>query len=67
MPEQTVYTQNRRRRMRSDQGLRCLPLTQQFYTHSQLEKWTLKRCIRKSVQELSNLSKITHGNVEMKF
>ena len=24
----------------SDQDLHCLPLTQQFYTHSQIVKWT---------------------------
>ena len=24
----------------SDQGLHCLPLIQQFYTHSQTVKWT---------------------------
>ena len=30
----------------SDQGLHCLPLIQQFYTHSQVVKWTQKRSIR---------------------
>ena len=27
----------------SDQGLHCLPLIQQFYTHSQAVKWTWKK------------------------
>ena len=40
----------------SDQGLHCLPLTQQFYTRSQVVKWTCRRDVE------SNLSKISHVN-----
>ena len=47
----------------SDQGLHCLPLTQQFYTHSQVVQWDLlKRSVKKSVSGLSNLSKISQEN-----
>ena len=34
----------------SDQGQHCLPLIQQFYTHSQAVKWTMKRSTRIGVK-----------------
>ena len=39
-PEQTVDPDQTSQNAASDQGLYCLPLTQQFYTHSQVVKWT---------------------------
>ena len=46
--------------MASGQGLHCLPLTKQFYLHSQMD--LLTSSIRKSVHSLSDLSKISHEN-----
>ena len=36
----------------SDQGLHFLPLTQQFYTHSQVVKWTCWREVKRKVSQI---------------
>ena len=58
----------------SDQGLHCLPLTQQFSIHSRVVNTftcskmdLLKRSIWKSIQNLSNLSKFPSLNPPLSY
>ena len=56
-PEQTVETDQTPQIAAFAQGLKCLSVSQRFYTHQQFVKWTCSKCRTSAGRFIPNITK----------